>query len=260
MGLRERVRSRARTAGKALIERIIGEANEAGIGESHGARTSAWPPSRMGSDGSAKPPVHPVDLAEAGSFVEAHADFEVPMEIAPELIPEPPPEPVRVDPEVASAMLLDSATRAPTGSVAQGEWLPMPTPAAASPEPETQAAEPEDEPAAKGPAISLSQDERTSLEGQIVEVLKTVYDPEIPVDIYELGLIYGVEVAESGAAEIKMTLTSPNCPAAQSMPAEVETKTKRLDGVSDAMVDIVWDPPWGPEMMSEAARLELNIM
>ncbi|WP_341913650.1 SUF system Fe-S cluster assembly protein [Ferrovibrio terrae] len=98
------------------------------------------------------------------------------------------------------------------------------------------------------------------LREQVIEAIKTVFDPEIPVNIYELGLIYSVEVNEARDVQIDMTLTSPNCPAAQSMPAEVEQKTRSLAGVGEVTVDVVWDPPWGPEHMSEAARLELGVM
>lgn len=99
-----------------------------------------------------------------------------------------------------------------------------------------------------------------ALRDEIVEQLKTVFDPEIPVNIYELGLIYNVEVNEARDVRVEMTLTSPNCPAAQSMPAEVEYKTRSLDGVGEVTVEVVWDPPWSPEHMSEAARLELGMM
>lgn len=99
-----------------------------------------------------------------------------------------------------------------------------------------------------------------ALRDEVVEALKTVFDPEIPVNIYELGLIYNVEVNEARDVRIEMTLTSPNCPAAQSMPAEIEYKTRSLDGVGEVTVEVVWDPPWSPEHMSEAARLELGIM
>ena len=92
----------------------------------------------------------------------------------------------------------------------------------------------------------------------MIEALRTVYDPEIPVNIYELGLIYGVDVAADGNVTITMTLTSPACPAAQSMPAEIEEKVRAIDGVTDVKVDVVWDPPWTPERMSEAAQLELG--
>lgn len=112
-------------------------------------------------------------------------------------------------------------------------------------------------------AEAKKQDTPASLEDlreQVVEAVKTVYDPEIPVNIYELGLIYKVEVNEARDVQIEMTLTSPNCPAAQSMPSEVEQKARSIDGVGEVTVDVVWDPPWSPEHMSEAARLELGIM
>lgn len=98
------------------------------------------------------------------------------------------------------------------------------------------------------------------LREQVIEALKTVYDPEIPVNIYELGLIYTVDVASNNDVLVEMTLTSANCPAAQSMPAEVESKVRALDNVGEVTVEVVWDPPWTQEHMSEAARLELGIM
>ena len=101
--------------------------------------------------------------------------------------------------------------------------------------------------------------ESTTLRDQIIEQLKTVYDPEIPVDIYELGLIYEVEVDPEGRAAIRMTLTSPMCPAAEVLPPEVESKARSVEGVSSVQLDLVWDPPWTPDMMSEAAKLELGM-
>jgi FeS assembly SUF system protein len=95
---------------------------------------------------------------------------------------------------------------------------------------------------------------------QIVGVLKTIYDPEIPVDIYELGLIYDVLVNEDNEVRILMTLTSPNCPVAESLPTEVEEKVKSLDLVADAEVEITFDPPWTQELMSEEAKLELGML
>ena len=95
---------------------------------------------------------------------------------------------------------------------------------------------------------------------QVVEQLKTVYDPEIPVDIYELGLIYQVKIEDGGATHIRMTLTSPMCPAAEELPPEVETKARGVEGVTSVTLDLVWDPPWSPAMMSEAARLELGML
>ena len=101
---------------------------------------------------------------------------------------------------------------------------------------------------------------KTDLKSKIVEVLKTCYDPEIPVDIYELGLIYDVDVDDNNKAYIKMTLTSPMCPVAGTLPGEVENKIKAIPEISDAVVELVWDPPWNMQMMSEAARLELGFM
>jgi len=98
------------------------------------------------------------------------------------------------------------------------------------------------------------------IEAQVLEALRTCFDPEIPVNIYELGLIYDVNVEEGGAVTITMTLTSPHCPAAQSMPAEIEEKVKAVSGVSDVKIDLVWDPPWDPSKMSEGARLQLGMM
>jgi FeS assembly SUF system protein len=95
---------------------------------------------------------------------------------------------------------------------------------------------------------------------KIIEVLKGCYDPEIPVDIYELGLIYDIDVAESRTVEVKMTLTSPMCPVAESLPPEVESKIRAIPEVASATVTVVWDPPWSMEKMSEAAKLELGML
>jgi FeS assembly SUF system protein len=98
-----------------------------------------------------------------------------------------------------------------------------------------------------------------TLQEQIVAALKTCYDPEIPVDIYELGLIYGIEVDHSGAVVLRMTLTSPMCPAAESLPPEVQRKVQAIPGVTSAKVDIVWEPVWTMDRMSEPARLKLGL-
>ncbi len=94
---------------------------------------------------------------------------------------------------------------------------------------------------------------------RVIEMLRTVYDPEIPVNIYELGLVYDLEVDPSGAVDIQMTLTSPMCPVAESLPPEVQEKVGSVPGVSTAKVEVVWDPPWSMERMSEAAKLELGM-
>ena len=108
-------------------------------------------------------------------------------------------------------------------------------------------------PASKGPI-----DPEAVVE-DIVKALKTVYDPEIPVDIYELGLIYAIEVEEDGHTFVQMTLTAPNCPAAGILPGQVESAARSVDGVYDVKLDLVFDPPWTPERMSEAAKLELGM-
>lgn len=109
------------------------------------------------------------------------------------------------------------------------------------------------------PAGPLGAMERIETYDKVIEVLHTCYDPEIPVDIYELGLIYEVKVEESGEVQVKMTLTAPNCPAAQSLPAEVKYKVEGVAKVTSANVDVVWDPPWDMTKMTEAARLQLGM-
>jgi len=100
----------------------------------------------------------------------------------------------------------------------------------------------------------------SDLQASVVEVLKSIYDPEIPVDIYELGLIYDVDVSEDGDATIAMTLTTPHCPVAESLPQEVELRVLSVPGIRDAVVNLVWDPPWDPSKMSDEARLELGML
>ncbi len=97
-------------------------------------------------------------------------------------------------------------------------------------------------------------------QNQVIKVLKTVFDPEIPVDIYELGLIYDVKISAEGMVDIDMTLTSPNCPVAESLPKEVEDKVAEMDGVTGAKVQIVFEPAWTQDMMSEAAKLECGFL
>ena len=102
--------------------------------------------------------------------------------------------------------------------------------------------------------------DRDQIEKLVVETLRTVYDPEISVNIHELGLIYGVTVDESGAVTVLMTLTAPNCPAAQTLPCEVEERVRAVPGVTGAKVDITFDPPWDQSRMTEAARLQLGLL
>ena len=100
----------------------------------------------------------------------------------------------------------------------------------------------------------------SDLQATVVEALKSIYDPEIPVDIYELGLIYDVAIDEDGDAVVTMTLTTPHCPVAESMPGEVELRVLSVPGIRDAEVKLVWDPPWDPSKMSDEARLELGML
>lgn len=102
--------------------------------------------------------------------------------------------------------------------------------------------------------------EPDSIEEKVIKELQTVFDPELPVNIFELGLIYKVEVLENNYVKVLMTLTAPSCPAAQSLPVEVDQKIRTIDGVSDVEVTITWDPPWDKSMMSEAAQLELGFL
>ena len=98
------------------------------------------------------------------------------------------------------------------------------------------------------------------LKNSVIDALKSIYDPEIPVDIYELGLIYDVAISEDGDAVVTMTLTTPHCPVAESMPGEVELRVGAVPGIGDAEVELVWDPPWDPSKMSDEARLELGML
>ncbi len=108
--------------------------------------------------------------------------------------------------------------------------------------------------------ISLNDESVKELEEKIIASLKEIYDPEIPVDIFELGLIYEVKIKKDGDVEIEMTLTSPNCPVAESLPIDVKNKVERLAEVKKCTVNIVFDPPWDKDMMSEEAQLELGFL
>ncbi|MBK6707113.1 MAG: SUF system Fe-S cluster assembly protein [Sphingomonadales bacterium] len=110
---------------------------------------------------------------------------------------------------------------------------------------------------AQKPAPVAEGDE--ALQEAVIDALKEIYDPEIPVNIYDLGLIYGVEIND-GHALVTMTLTTPHCPVAESMPGEVELRVGAVPGIGDAEVNLVWDPPWGPDKMTDEARLELGML
>lgn len=102
--------------------------------------------------------------------------------------------------------------------------------------------------------------ETEALKQKVIDCLQTIYDPEIPVNIYELGLIYEVEIMPINNVQVVMTLTAPSCPAAQSLPVEVDQKVRQIEGVNDVYVSVTWDPPWDKSMMSEAAQLELGML
>ena len=123
---------------------------------------------------------------------------------------------------------------------------------------------PEDSPAhaVSQPLAEIIRDsEKTDLIGpKVIDALKTVFDPEIPVNIFEMGLIYDVIVDAAGLVGVTMTLTAPNCPAAQSLPVEVRDKARTVEGVTDAKVEVVWDPPWTKDRMSDVAKLELGML
>jgi FeS assembly SUF system protein len=110
------------------------------------------------------------------------------------------------------------------------------------------------------PADAKRRMEVDTLGDRVIEALRTVYDPEIPVNIFELGLVYKIDVDDHNAVHIEMTLTSPMCPVAETLPEEVKSKVEALEGVSGATVAVVWDPPWNPSMMTEEAQLELGMM
>lgn len=107
---------------------------------------------------------------------------------------------------------------------------------------------------------NMDKEIKKALENSIIAALKQIYDPEIPVDIFELGLIYEVKIKDGGMIEIDMTLTSPNCPVAESLPRDVKAKIESVEGVQECHVNIVFDPPWSKDMMSEEAQLELGFL
>ena len=132
------------------------------------------------------------------------------------------------------------------------------TPVSAEPRPERPVYAPEGETPAADPNAPATPG--LSLQGRVVEALMTIYDPEIPVNIYEMGLVYGLDVTADGDVNIRMTLTSPTCPVAESLPPEVEAKVGAVEGVREVKVELTWEPPWTPERMSEAAKLELGYL
>ena len=108
--------------------------------------------------------------------------------------------------------------------------------------------------------MKLTDERIEELGGEVVKVLKTIYDPEIPVDIYELGLVYDVQLSDEGEAKVLMTLTTPNCPVAESLPNEVQEKVGEIEGIGKASVEITFEPAWTKDMMSEEAKFELGML
>ena len=108
--------------------------------------------------------------------------------------------------------------------------------------------------------MKLTDEQITSLGEEVIKALKTIYDPEIPVDIYELGLIYDVQISDEGEAKVLMTLTTPNCPVAESLPMEVEEKVGEVEGITKSKVEITFEPEWEKDMMSEEAKFELGLL
>ena len=163
-----------------------------------------------------------------------------------------PPTPDAPDPEphdAAGTTPAAATPAAPIPPIAPDASAP-PAPAGVTPEP------------APTTQVTLTSDPVATLKfkPRIIEVLSTIFDPEIPVNIYELGLIYDVIVDANHAVKVEMTLTAPNCPAAQSLPLEVKTKVGAVEGVSDAYVEVVWEPTWSMDRMSEAAKLQLGML
>ena len=211
------------TAGASTVAPGTGDAGAAGA--STVAPDAAAGAGRPVSPGASRPVIPP------------HLDGSAPPPQAPPVSPVPPSD------ELPSSSLFD--TSALTGPGAAPPAGPAAPPASAS--------------SAPTPPFEGDPVRTLELKPQIVEQLSTVFDPEIPVNIYELGLIYDVAVDRQGLAVIQMTLTAPGCPAAVTLPAEVQGKVKGIEGVSDARVDLVWDPPWDKDRMSDAAKLQLGI-
>ena len=191
-----------------------------------GAPASGPADAAAGAPASRPAPTATTKTTATGTVIPSHVDGSA-----------PPPQ---ASPAPESSLFDTSALTAPD---------PSAPPAGAVPPPSSEPAAP----------VEADPVRTLELKPQIVEQLSTVYDPEIPVNIYELGLIYDIAVARDGLAVIQMTLTAPGCPAAVTLPAEVQGKVKSIDGVTNARVDLVWDPPWDKDRMSDAAKLQLGI-
>ena len=224
-------------AGEREDERRAGAGQVPETGAAAGARgpgrASTVAPGAAVSAGAGRP----VSPPGHGPVIPPHLDGSAPPPQAPPTSPLPPSE------GPPSSSLFD--TSALTGSDPASPPDPAAPPAPAS--------------SANAPPFEGDPVRTLELKPQIVEQLSTVFDPEIPVNIYELGLIYDIAVDRQGLAVIQMTLTAPGCPAAVTLPAEVQGKVKGIEGVSDARVDLVWEPPWDKDRMSDAAKLQLGI-
>jgi len=150
------------------------------------------------------------------------------------------------EPQEASVSPVDTGVPKETADPKEQEKKEQPTDVeSSSPQADAEPAEPID---------------KEDLKNRIVDAMKTIYDPEIPVNVYDIGLIYKIEPQDDGVVQLTMTLTTPNCPAAGILPGEIESKARSVDGVRDVDFELTFDPPWNPEMMSEGARLELGMM
>ena len=161
-----------------------------------------------------------------------------------------PPEPAEPKTPVSTDATASDGVPPPVAAMTPPRVEPPP----AIPPPPVPSADTTHDPIEPDPLKTLE------LKPKLIEALSTVYDPEIPVNIYELGLIYDIDVNGDGLVGIRMTLTSPGCPAAQSLPAEVKAKARAVPGVSDAWVDVVWEPTWEMSKMTEAAKLQLGLL
>ncbi len=192
------------------------------------------------------------------------SDVPPPFDDAPDGAPGAPasrPAPTAATKTTATGTVIPSHVdgSAPPPQAPQAESSLFDTSALTDPGPAASSGAEPEPPSEAVAAVAADPVRTLELKPQIVEQLATVYDPEIPVNIYELGLIYDIAVSKDGVAVIEMTLTAPGCPAAVTLPAEVQGKVKSIEGVTKARVDLVWEPPWDKDRMSDAAKLQLGI-
>jgi FeS assembly SUF system protein len=178
-------------------------------------------------------------------------------------VPPPPavPTPAPARPAVPSTLPAEVETKSEALAAAAGAaFAAMGGPGAAAASAAAAAAPAPAEDPPQPSASDAAGTPKADLREEIIDVLHTCYDPEIPVDIYELGLVYGIQATPEGDVTIQMTLTSPSCPVAETLPPEVQKKVASVPGVKSVKVDLVWEPPWGKHLMSEAALLQLGFM